>query len=102
MKHKKRLEKYLHNSYLDLEEYDEFADMCNPRNMGRRHVNSQEWDDYILEAQLLWVEELAIMEPEPPPKRGRTRTRVHPPAGKRKKRKLELQSASWVAMYIAS
>lgn len=102
MKGKKQFGRWQHVDYLDAEEFDEFADMCNPRNMGRRHVNSQEWDDYILEAQLLWVEELAVMEPKPPPKRGRPRTRGHPPAGKRKKRKLELQSASWVAMYIAS
>lgn len=49
-------------SYYNYEEYEDYTDVEYPRNYGRRSVNTEEWDDYILEAQLLWVEHLDTLE----------------------------------------
>ena len=45
-------------AYLDQEEYDEFADMDGPMNLGRRRPRLDEWGDYIEDEQMLHIENL--------------------------------------------
>ena len=49
-------------TYYDYEEYEEYIDVEWPNNYGRRRVQTQEWDDYILEAQLDWADHLETLE----------------------------------------
>ena len=48
--------------YVDQEQFDDYIDVARPSHYGRRRPNVEEWDDYILEAQLLWVEHLDTLE----------------------------------------
>lgn len=48
--------------YFDYEEYQDYYDVFQPINYGRRRVQTQEWDDYILEAQLDWADHLEALE----------------------------------------
>jgi hypothetical protein len=49
-------------NYVDQEQWADYIDVAKPMNLGRRRPNVEEWDDYILEAQLLWVEHLDTLE----------------------------------------
>lgn len=57
--------------YEDEPQMDEFADVGEPRNLGRRRPHIHEWDDYILEEQGLWREELAARVYEKPKRKRR-------------------------------
>ena len=81
--------------YKDIDERDEYYDTESPPNLGRRRPLAEEWDDLVLEAQLLWVEVLAESQPEPPPKRGGK--------GRRKgsKNKPKPHVRAWLEQYLA-
>lgn len=78
--------------YSDDGQYNEYDDIDSPPNLGRRRPNLEEWDDLVLEAQLLWVEVLANSQPEPEPKRGR-------PKGSKDKPKPHVRA--WLEQYLA-
>jgi hypothetical protein len=76
-------------------EYDEYESVGSPPNLGHRRPLVEEWDDLVLEAQLLWVEVLAESQPEPPPKRG-GKGRIK---GSKNKPKPHIQA--WLEQYLA-
>lgn len=93
-------------SYSHASEYDEYDDIDLPPYLGRRRPNLEEWDDLVLEAQLLWVEVLADSKPEPAPKRGRPKTtpdKPKRPRGRPKgsKNKPKPISQAWLEQYLA-
>lgn len=45
-------------AYSDTEEFDEFADVGAPRDLGRRRPRLDEWGDYIEDEQMLHIENL--------------------------------------------
>lgn len=58
MKGMKKFGRWSLVAYIDLEEFDEFADMCHPQDMGRRRPRYDEWGDYIEDEQMLHIENL--------------------------------------------
>jgi len=86
--------------YEDINESEEYGDTESPPNLGHRRPLVEEWDDLVLEAQLLWVEVLADSQPYEeqgkvePIKRPRGR-----PKGSKNKPKPYVRA--WLEQYLA-
>ena len=86
--------------YEDNNQQDEYWDTESPPNLGHRRPLVEEWDDLVLEAQLLWVEVLAKSQPEAKPSKPEP---VKRPRGRPKgsKNKPKPHIRAWLEQYLA-